>query len=223
MHFVLDENNPNKVYFIKKYELQENKKVIILSATANRWLYTQLYGDRVRFYDLGQVAHKGTLIQDTAHTFSRHDLSREDVLKYAMEQAGTNLVITFAKLGSRFENPVKDVYFGKCQGTDKLKGEKLVIVGTPHVNLASYVLFAHVLGLKLRPEDYTMSYQRVEHNGLDFRFYTFDNPALRLIQFYFIESELRQAVGRARLTREENANVLLLSSYPLPEAKFVGE
>ncbi|MEM9216990.1 MAG: hypothetical protein AAGD25_21905 [Cyanobacteria bacterium P01_F01_bin.150] len=59
--------------------------------------------------------------------------------------------------------------------------------------------------------------QVVEHNGFRFWFNAYDNCDLRHLQFFFIESELRQAVGRARVNTEM-AHVLLLSNYPLSEA-----
>jgi hypothetical protein len=64
---------------------------------------------------------------------------------------------------------------------------------------------------------------RVHRNGLFFNFYTFENETMRNIQFYFIEEELRQAIGRARLIRNPDADVLVLSNYPLPEAYQINE
>lgn len=51
---------------------------------------------------------------------------------------------------------------------------------------------------------------------------TFDEsaPMLRNIQFWMIESELEQAVGRARLTRCDR-NVNLFSNFPLSQANII--
>ena len=59
--------------------------------------------------------------------------------------------------------------------------------------------------------------QCVDHNGFRFWFNAYDNEYLRTVQFHFIESELKQAVGRARVNTEP-ALVKLYSNYPLPES-----
>ena len=46
---------------------------------------------------------------------------------------------------------------------------------------------------------------------------TYKDEKMRRLQFYFIESELEQAVGRARLLRFP-CNVHLFSNFPLRQA-----
>ena len=217
--FVLDEKDQNVIYFIKKMPELPDKKIIILSATANEWIYKKLFGARVKFYNLGNVELKGKLIQDTSCSYSRSRLKDENTLNYAIEQTKDMLVLTFAGYTQKFKTSLKDIYFGNCRGTDTLNGQRLAIVGTPHVQVGTYLLLAYQLGLQINSFDYKMSKQRVEHKGLEFNFYTFANPMLRNIQFFFIESELKQAIGRARLSRRPDAYVLLLSNFPLPEVK----
>jgi len=221
--YVVDENDNNKIYFSRSQLLSEDKKIIILSATANEWIYRQLYKDRVRFYDLGNVELKGKLQQDTLFTYSRQNLSRKEVLEHVLANVEDRLIITFADYVGKFRNARKDIYFGKCRGTNKLEGVKLAVVGTPHVQMSTYLLLADKLGLNLSPSDYRMYDQRIIHNNMEFRFYTFENQFLRNIQFFYIESELRQAVGRARLVRQKEADVLLFSNFPLEEASFCFE
>ena len=218
--FIVDEREPGVIYFIKARPEFPEKKIIILSATANEWIYNQMFGNRIKFYDLGNVELQGNLVQDMSFSFSRRSLSNAKVLEYAGEKAKDMLILTFIEYKSKFKTAIKEVHFGNCRGTDTLNGEKLAIIGTPHMQVGTYLLLAYQLGLKLSPTDYKMSRQRVEYNGMEFIFYTFENPMLRNIQFFFIESELRQAVGRARLVRQPEADVLLMSNYPLPEAKI---
>lgn len=47
----------------------------------------------------------------------------------------------------------------------------------------------------------------------------YDNEDLRDIQLWLIESELQQAIGRARLLRN-NCSVFLFSNYPIEQAEF---
>ena len=69
-------------------------------------------------------------------------------------------------------------------------------------------------------EDEEMEPQLVTHNGYRFRFTTYKDANLREVQFWMIESELEQAVGRARLLRNECA-VHLFSNFPLSQSKMV--
>lgn len=64
-------------------------------------------------------------------------------------------------------------------------------------------------------------YRLVLRGNYNFYVNTYDsNDLLREIQFYMIESEFVQAVGRAR-TITEPCKVLVLSNYPVPGAEFI--
>ena len=217
-HFLLDSDDKSKLNFINVHFPPEDKKIIILSATANELIYRLLFGNRIEFYNLMPIESKGKLVQDTTYTCSQQSLSKMKVLKYITDNIEERMVITFQSCIAKFKNSYTDIYFGNCQGKDGYKNRPLAIVGTMHVNSATYVLYAKSLGLDFKPEDFRMGMRRVHHNGMDFNFFTFENELLRNLQFYFIERELRQAIGRARLIREENADVMIYSNYPLPEA-----
>jgi len=65
-----------------------------------------------------------------------------------------------------------------------------------------------------------LKYQPVQHNGASFWFMTFERELLPNIQFWMIESELIQTVGRVRLPLEPNSTVNVFSNFPLPQANF---
>lgn len=87
--------------------------------------------------------------------------------------------------------------------------------GTPHQPEWVYKLFAFTLGFDVVATLNPCSI--VTNNGYRFRFATFDDEILRTIQFYIIETDLEQAVGRARLLRCD-ATVNLFSNFPLRQA-----
>ena len=62
--------------------------------------------------------------------------------------------------------------------------------------------------------DTTMSFQKIEYNGFRFKFYCYDNEEIRLLQLALIQSDLIQAVGRARTLRMD-AMVEVYSNFPL--------
>lgn len=67
--------------------------------------------------------------------------------------------------------------------------------------------------------DQTAQYRLIERNGYEFWFTTFDKELIREIQLWEIETELIQAIGRARAIRED-CSVLVLSNYPIPGARI---
>jgi hypothetical protein len=120
-----------------------------------------------------------------------------------------------------FKNAVPNMYFGNCEGYDILNGKDLAVVGTPHRNNVAYYLTAAIIGETLKLEDMEMSLQKVEYNGFRFKFNCYSHGTLRRIQLSLIESDLIQAVGRARSLRTK-AKVVLFSNFPLKiSTKFV--
>lgn len=67
-----------------------------------------------------------------------------------------------------------------------------------------------------------MRYQEIEYNCCRFWFNTYDNKTLRNMQLWFINTELEQAVGRARLLRND-CTVYLYSNLPMKQAEFLYE
>ena len=61
---------------------------------------------------------------------------------------------------------------------------------------------------------------RVQHNGYEFSLYTFEKPTMQIIQMWFIESLMEQAVGRARLLRYD-CEVKVYSGFPVAQANFI--
>ncbi|MBS5936797.1 hypothetical protein [Clostridium sp.] len=200
-----------------------NKKCIILSATANETVYRNLLTDRdIEFIDLGNVETRGKLILHYK-SFSRTDIRKnfEKAVKQIRSEApGIDNVITFAKYKERFKregfNPI--AHFGSCSGLDAYKGQDLIVAGTPHVDERMYFLLAAAIKDNVVIEQ-GIKYCNVRRNGFEFSFSTYNNASvtgtdnlLQEIQFYLIESELIQAIGRARILRT-NATVHLFSNH----------
>lgn len=67
-----------------------------------------------------------------------------------------------------------------------------------------------ISGEKMRP-------MLVQYNGYEFYCNTFDNEALRTIHFWVLESNIEQAVGRARLLRND-CDVKVFVRFPVAQA-----
>ena len=61
--------------------------------------------------------------------------------------------------------------------------------------------------------------QRVENFSYSFNLMTFSDTEMRNLQMYILESELEQAVGRARLLRYDTV-VWVFSNFPLRQAEL---
>lgn len=96
-------------------------------------------------------------------------------------------------------------------------------MGTPHANSIVYLLYAHALGFSvpiIDQQNNNFDLMPIVRNGFEFYFNTFsDSQILREIQFYLIESELIQAVGRARPLRFP-CKVQLFSNFPIPGCRL---
>ena len=211
-YFIRDYINPNIYNYITRTELP-NKKVIIMSATISPSIYTALFGERVKIVDFSDVKHAGSIVQNTSKSFSRESLrlSIDKIDRIINTELPS---ITFKEFVNKIENGVKEMYFGNVSGYDLLKGKDINVVGTPHLHNSVYLLIANSIGMKLKPSDLIMEYMPIEWNGFKFKFNCYINEALRDIQLSMIESQLIQAVGRARALREK-CNVYVYSNLPL--------
>lgn len=204
---------------------RKKKRFIVMSATANEFIYRKLFGDTLVFHDLSDVPLKGLLRQHTEFSFSRYSLATDsDRKKQVLDdinESGKN-VITFAEHKHLFKQALEEMHFGNVMGYDSYKGQDLIVVGTPHIHPITYILYAQALGIKTQPSDFAMQNRVVEYGGFRFTFLTYASEDIRILQFFFIQEGLTQAVGRARLLRE-NARVDLYSNFPLRQACITQE
>lgn len=202
------------IVFTKRPNLPDNVKFIMLSATANKDICEYCFGrENVKFYDCKEARLLGILHQYYERSMSRAYLDEHpQVMEQIKNWTGLKHTITFKKYTDYCTD---DMYFGNCIGCDILKGENIDVIGTPHQPEWIYKLFAFMLGFDVANTLNPCSI--VTSNGYRFRFASFDDEILRTIQFYIIETDLEQAVGRARLLRC-NATVNLFSNFPLRQA-----
>lgn len=220
----LYDNNAKEdsLVFFKPFELNTKIKYIILSATADHRIYNYVLGsNRINYYKCKKAKYIGTVNQYSHHSTS-HDFVKKSpaIVQKMIKLGGTDDIITFKGEEYAMEN----CHFGKTTGIDAFKGKNLTVLGTYHRPEWMYKLFAHTIGGDLldKYKDAVMRYQLVRHRGFQFHFMTFDESALMLrnIQFWMVESELEQAVGRARLSRCD-CIVNLFSNFPIEQANII--
>ena len=202
-----------RLYYVRKKHFPKNKKIIIMSATISPEIYQKLYPEtKFDVLDISNVKQQGRIIQYTDHSYSRSSLKTKG--RKLGEDLKDKKVITFMKFKDMFDNAVTDIHFGNCSGYDILNGKDLTVVGTPHGNIIQYYLIGKLMNLDFQITDSMMNNKVVKYNGFEFTFYCFHNDDLRMIQFFIIESNLIQAVGRGRTLRNNNT-VELYSNFPL--------
>ena len=177
----------------------------------------------VNFREVHKAKYKGKLIQYTAETLSREYLKKNGKEK-VLEEICTYLytdrhikdipIISFKLLF-----PNSDIHFGKTEGFNKYKGKDIAVIGTPHNSPVVYKLVGAMLGYQTAGR---LNNWRVKRNCFDFMMMTYGDSQMQNLQLFFIESELEQAIGRARLLRE-NCTVYVFSNYPCQQAELVQE
>ena len=204
------------VMFIKPVFFK-GTKYIMVSATANERICYDFFGkENVAFYECKVAAYMGNLFQYPQKSMSRTSIDNckgiiERLMKYF--NIPEEQVITFMKYG------IGTLHFGNTEGCNSLESKDILVIGTPYHAEFLYKLAALNMGLSF-DEDAVMKEQMVEHNGYRFMFTTYDDSVLRDIHFWMLESELEQAVGRARLLRNE-CDVHLFSSFIVSQAQIV--
>jgi hypothetical protein len=204
------------VVFIKPITFK-NIKYIMVSATADEDICRKYLGEgNVNFCECKRAEYKGSLYQYPQKSMSRTGIdSNPGIIERLKKRFGIDNVITFKKYD------IGPLHFGNTEGSNTLEGEDILVVGTPYHAEFLYKLVAFMMGLDF-DDDAKMKSQYVIRNGCRFRFTTYDDENLRAVHFWMIESELEQAVGRARLLRND-CDVHLFSNYALSQAKIVKE
>lgn len=212
--WIKSKDNKDTINYVVRRDLPVDKKVFIMSATASVAVYKALYGDRLKVIDLSHVEQKGRVVQYVDRSYSRASikgLSKGDLTT----RCKTGKVITFKRYKDAIPESIEGIYFHNTEGFDSFKGEDITVLGSPHYPELVYKLYAKEIGLDLSSNAFDLKPRMVDRNGFRFQFTSFEDKRLQDLQLSLIESELIQAVGRARVLRTD-ATVTVYSNLPLP-------
>jgi hypothetical protein len=208
-----DNLEKDSVTFLNPVKFMKDTKYIMLSATVNQTICEYYIGkDNMKFCECSMAKYKGTLNQYYGKSMSRACIDEDITLLQKIKNwSGFKYTITFLK------HHMGDLHFGNTAGCDFMKGENIDVIGTPHQAEWIYKLFAYAIGLDFDINAKIKPSVTVEHNGHRCRLPAYDDEILKAIQFYMIEYELEQSIGRARLLRCD-CIVNLFSNFPLRQA-----
>ena len=204
----------DEIVFLKPSRLKKGFKYIMVTATANEAICKYYFGEKnVKFYDCKKARYKGTLTQFYNKSMSRDCIHKNPgILEKIKKDTGYIPTITFKEFAED-----GDLYFGNAEGIDYLKGMDINVVGTNYLAEFLYKLFPYSIGLDFDEDAKPKINLLVTHNGYRFRFTTYEDKVLQDFQFWMLESDIEQAIGRARLLREF-CTVNLYSSFPTEQA-----
>jgi hypothetical protein len=210
-----DSTHGDCISFFNPVQLRNDTKYIMVSATVDEKICEYYFGkNNMKFQECKKARYTGTLNQYYDKSMSRACIDKDPaIIKRIEKYFDSEYIICFKKYN------LSDLYFGNTAGCDHMKGKNISVIGTPHQQEWIYKLFAYSIELDFDENAKVQSGITVDNNGYRFRFTTYNDDVLRAIQFYMIESELEQAVGRARLLRYD-CTVNLFSNFPLWQANL---
>ena len=203
---------------------------VIASASVNRRLYEALEGaESIDFIAIPPIEHQGELVLHPEKSFANCSLGpkfKANTLKCVvdlLEKYPNAAVICSKKMRAALSPAQRQrviCTFGATEGLNCYQGQDLLVIGALHRPDYVYKLLAVALGHKLGLDTtLELEYQRINRNGYEYHAVAFDDELLREIQFAMIETELEQAVGRARLVSND-CRVDLFTNIPLPQCKL---
>jgi hypothetical protein len=223
-------NKLGQIMYISRRELEvQYRKYTIYSATIEETFTRLVFEHHVKaFKDCGNIENTGKVIQFIDNSYSKTWMRKN------FESALSTILTEIEKRGKKKDDYVlishniytnkfkeagfivdKELHFGNAEGIDIYKGRNLIVAGLYNLPFHYYDLLFAELGFT-DPEASARSYIRVEKNGLSYMLYTYHNSVLRDIHMYYIQNELTQAIGRARI-REHDCEVLVFAGMPSEE------
>ncbi|TGM78619.1 hypothetical protein EHR04_02340 [Leptospira levettii] len=205
------------IEFIKPFEFPD-KKIIILSGTASKTTYSQLFGEKFIYHELPTPHKLATIRQISDYSFSKRSIANDDRRYRRVIDHYKNLGYKIISL----KNSENDLNLGNTESRNELKGENICIPGTLNPAVTYIRLLAANLGLDYKSiKNYSECKTKTHiYKGMIFPYIALsENLIIRDLQFDFTSSALEQAVARGR-GYECELDIVVFSNFPCLEAEF---
>ena len=215
-----------KIDYIKPLRFPYSK-VIVMSATADAAIYERycfMSKKSLQVKKIPEVKYKGTIIQNVSHSLTRREIGSfcmdgstnpDYIMQRIRNRNPDDICITLKMFEDAF---LADGHFGATNGTNKFSGKNITVIGTYYLNEVCYKLFGLLLNANVFARDAVQfGPHRVYYNGFSFKLSTYNDHVLQNVMLYFMNSELEQAVGRARLL-DNDVTVTVYSVFPMKQA-----
>lgn len=231
-----DPDAAESVFCIARQRLREDKKFIVLSATADETVCRLLFGDRLRFIDLSGTELMGQVHCHTKRSFSKQSIYKDtagfveqverDTAQYAFDGIITHKLCTESSEGGLYLRgtqgriPVFGT-FGGLQGLDSFGGKNIAVYGTPYPPEFVVKLWAHVLGIDVDEDGFAFAERLVSWDEYEAVLPTVsEHPSIQRLYLWLAHSEIVQAVGRARLVNHP-CTVHVFAKLPVSGGQLV--
>lgn len=205
----VSEDDIQRFYAVKKYEIDTDSQITIVSATADKWIYDKLFEKKdFNFADLGIAENLVPIVQYTQKAYSRNQMKLGQLPP--IEKGST--VITYKPYKDLFDEADEVVHFGKTSGFDHLKGKNSIVAGTPISHPTIIALYAKSLGLDYSNQE--KENRSIQLGNYRFDLFTYKDDNLSKLEIIMAQMELEQAVGRTRTSRTE-AKTEVFSKIPI--------
>jgi|GEM_PF-6600948 len=225
------------VSFVIRRELPFNCKAFIMSATVDEEILRQLNGEKeigFETFPLPMLRASVTMRHD--YSFSRNWFKRKTqelgeftgylalIRDYALppehehepEHANHPLIVTFKSYEREFHERGFNLtlHFGNTMGLNEYEGKNVAVFGTPNINPVAYSLYHNVIFTGRRLLSIPGFEKRlVKNSGYRFYFKTAEEGQFQKIHMWMVESEIIQALGRARPINNK-CLIRIYSNYP---------
>jgi hypothetical protein len=209
----------HSIKFVKPFEFPD-KKIIILSGTASKTTYTQLFGDRFVHHELPSPHKLAKIRQFSDYSFSKTSLALNDT--HYMRVISAYKLRGYAVITYKKYKLIVDLNLGATESSNSLKGRNILIPGTMNPPVYYIRLLAAELELPYKTiKDYKACKTETHtYNGMTFPYIALsENISIRNLQFDFTSCILEQAVGRGRWSEEE-VDIVVYSNFPCSEAEY---
>lgn len=218
--------NLDEIHYITHRNLSTDYKSLILSATPILPLYTRLYENRLKSWEIPPVTLKGKLFLHRRKSYSKsciRELGSQFVnqVQGFVDDLNLDGIITFKE--QKAENGAESVLkgtsipilstFGATEGLDSLGGKRIGVVGTPHLPEFAIRLLVHAAGQNVNGISFKFDPRTVRRHEFEVSLWCLSNDQfVQALEFALVERDLAQAVGRARLI-DNDVDVHLFSNY----------
>lgn len=210
---------PKSVFCITRQTLNEDKKFIVLSATADEEVYRMLFGDRLEFIDISGTEIMGKLFNHPKRSYSKQSIYTdldafvktvgEDKARYGFDGIITHKFCAETEnggmclKGSNREIPIFGT-FGGLQGLDSFGGKDIAVYGTPYPPEYVVKLWMPILGIEVNEDEYDFQERAVNWGEFEMNMPTCsERQDVQKLYAWLTYSEIAQAVGRARLVNHD--------------------
>lgn len=205
----------NKISSFNKFQFDDEKKYICLSATPDKELFNHYKFESLTTLEL-PLKTKIINIPISTSKLSLNNKENQKKINSLIKELKIDYVITYKDL--ELKNQLFDVYFGNAEGTNKYEHHEgsFGIIGTPMNNIQYFfdqaILYDKV---KLTKEDFMMVNKDITINEHLIKFKTFQNNWLTNLHINQIYNELVQVIGRLRPYTSSNKKIYLFSKLPV--------